>query len=242
MDKFTINFNTLDQKINKKKAYLLKDVKDKVVKVAFDVVRFTDTNDNIDGLWQIKHSDDGEYIVAMYDEGPSEKTSAWTTLLDKRGENINVFYKNTPIAKVAASSLNISKEEIPFVCSYLPESLDRNDKLASALLSSLPVDVKTVIKKSHPELSQHIKYAGVAYVKLAPGKSYPKPEDQSTTFRVMRLLGNENFSTAKEAGILVITVKSPVDTNVEVDKNTIENMIQKGLPGIKYAVTTSASL
>lgn len=162
MEKFAVDYQSLQGKLTKEKIYRWDAVKDKPhIKVAFDVVRFTDTNDNIDGLWQIKHSDDGDFIVAMYDDQPdsTDKKSSWDVVLDKRGENLNVFYKNTPIKKVAVSSLNIPKEDVNFVCSYLPNSLETNKKLANSLLSELPLDNKIALRSIYPELNDVIKIA-----------------------------------------------------------------------------------
>ena len=81
MKKFAIDVDSLENKLQKKTAYRLEDVKDKVRKVAFDVVRFVDNDATIDGLWQIQKHDDGEYIVAMYEDkpmAPVEKMS-WST-------------------------------------------------------------------------------------------------------------------------------------------------------------------
>ena len=65
MPKFSLDYNQIADIINKRK-YALEDVKDKIVKVAFDIVRFKDSD--LNQLWQIHHTDDGDYITALYDE------------------------------------------------------------------------------------------------------------------------------------------------------------------------------
>lgn len=152
MDNFSVDFETLQNNIDKKKIYKLSDVQHRLEKVAFDVVRFNDSNDNIDGLWKIEHSDDGDYIVAMYDNMENnEKTSSWDTILDKHA-NINIFYKNTPITKIATDKLNILSSDVEFMCKYLPASLNSNEKLASALLKDLPLKKRMELVEKHQEL------------------------------------------------------------------------------------------
>ena len=55
MKKFAVGYASLQSSLEKPKVYKLEDVKDKIKKVVFDVVRFLDS-DNIDGLWQIQHT------------------------------------------------------------------------------------------------------------------------------------------------------------------------------------------
>lgn len=159
MDKYAVDLNSLKESLTKKKAYRLEDVKDKIRKVAFDVVRFVNKDENIDGLWQVHHADDGDYIVAMYDDEPEEveKTSSnWSVILDKTSENINIFYKNAPINKVAVASLGIPKEDANLVCDYLPEKLASNKKLAASLLADLAKETRTQILEQYPDLKVYI--------------------------------------------------------------------------------------
>ena len=76
MSKFAINYSSLENTIYKK-AYRLEDVKDRIERVAFDVVRFKD-DDNGANLWQVQSSDDGDYIVSIYEPDPEEKVASET--------------------------------------------------------------------------------------------------------------------------------------------------------------------
>ena len=87
MSKYSIDYSGLAKLT--KKAYRLSDVKDQLETIAFDVVRFKDGDHGAE-LWQVQSSDDGDYIVALYDEeeaAPVEKTaskappSAWSVLV-----------------------------------------------------------------------------------------------------------------------------------------------------------------
>lgn len=154
MSKFSIDYSNLEQKVYKK-AYKLSDVKNRIERVAFDVVRFND-GDEASKLWQVQSADDGEYIVALYDEQEeSVKTASsdWEVELNKTSSVIDVYYKGDPIVRVASSKLGIPAAELPLVTKYLPAKLAENKKLASALLNEAGEEVKQEIFKKYPELA-----------------------------------------------------------------------------------------
>jgi hypothetical protein len=166
MNKFAMDYTSLQNNLEKKKAYKLEEVKDKIKKVAFDVVRFIDS-DNIDGLWQIQHTNEGDYIVAMYGQDgdvPVVKSSSsvvksssvieWNVIADRSGENLNFFYKGTPITRLATASLGVSPSEASFVTSYLPTKLANNPKLVMGLLQEVPSKERQELLTKHPELNK----------------------------------------------------------------------------------------
>ena len=134
-------------------------MKDRLEKVAFDVVRFKD-GDNGAALWQVQSNDDGEqYIVALYnDEEENVKTasvaekSPWQVSFSKIANVIQISYKNDPLLKVAAGKLGVAPKEISKIPGYLPAKLAENKKLVAALLSELPLTVRTQILRKYPEL------------------------------------------------------------------------------------------
>lgn len=156
VEKFSVNFSELQQQLRPKKpAYKYADVKDRLVKVAFDVVRFMDA-DNIDGLWQIQETDDGEVIVAMYDESsaqdkPTEKTAGWSAMPDRAG-NVNVFYHETPVAKVSLASLGMTDEDPGSVGKTLSEKLALNSSLRVSFLGTLSREDREALFRAYPEL------------------------------------------------------------------------------------------
>lgn len=154
MSKFSLDYDNLEQKVYKK-AYKLSDVKNKIERVAFDVVRFSD-GDDASKLWQVQSADDGEYIVALYDEPEeSQKTASsyWEVALNKTSSMIDVYYKGDPIVRVAASKLGIPSNELALVSKYLPKKLAENKKLATALLSEVSEGVRQELYKKYPELA-----------------------------------------------------------------------------------------
>jgi hypothetical protein len=152
MNKFDLDYTKLEDKLTAKKAYKLSDVKDKIKKVAFDVVRFTDKQD-IDGLWQIQNCEDGDYIVAMYDENENKdvvkESSKWTVVTDRGNKFANILYKDLPIAKISLASYGMTGEDAR---NYLPDSLESNKKLASSLLNTLEPEVLQEVLSKFPEL------------------------------------------------------------------------------------------
>lgn len=159
MNKFSVDYQSLQSKLEKKKAYRLSEVQDKIKKVAFDVVRFVDS-DNIDGLWQIQHLNDGDYIVAMYSddtnsESPVTKSSTdWSVIADKTGSHLNFFYKGTPVTRLSLASLGIPSSDSGLVTNYLPIRLASNPKLVSGLLQELSLEERKDLLTKYPELNK----------------------------------------------------------------------------------------
>lgn len=154
MSKFSLDYDNLEQKVYKK-AYKLSDVKNRIERVAFDVVRFSD-GDETSKLWQVQSADDGDYIVALYDEqdeAAKVASSNWEVALNKTSSMIDVYYKGDPIVRVAASKLGIPANELAFVSRYLPKKLAENKKLATALLNEAGENVRQELYKKYPELA-----------------------------------------------------------------------------------------
>jgi len=156
MSKFSLDFNSLNTQINKK-AYKLSEVKDRIEKVAFDVVRFKDP-DKASELWQVHSADDGDYIVALYEEDKEEniKTASvknnWEVEINKISKELHFYYKGEPIVKMASNKLGLPAEEVSMAASYLPKKLSENKKLVNALLNELKPDVKKQVINKFPEL------------------------------------------------------------------------------------------
>lgn len=151
MSKFAINYSSLENKIYKR-AYRLEDVKDDIEKVAFDVVRFKD-DDNGANLWQIQSSDDGDYIVSIYEPVEGEKiASNWAVSINKISGDMQVSYKGDPIVRLAHSKLGIPRTELSRAEQYLPRKLADNKKLVNALLNELNESAKKEVLSKYPEL------------------------------------------------------------------------------------------
>ena len=156
MPKFSIDYNQLSSSVShvSKEFFKLSDVKHRLEKVGFDVVRFKDGKP--DELWQIQNSDDGDYIVARYEseEPKVEVTGAsqWDLLVSESSGDINIFYKGQPIVKIAASKLGISSEDVGTIKRFLPGKLASDKSFVKALLSTLDETSKDALLKLYPEL------------------------------------------------------------------------------------------
>ena len=147
----SIDYSKLADNIYKR-AYRFSDVKDQIERVAFDIVRFKDNDKGAD-LWQIQNADDGDYIVALYNEESVVKESNWEVTLNKLSSNIQISYKGDPIVKIPSNKLGIPSSELKKIEEYLPSKLAENKKLVKMLLNELSASVKSDVLSKYHELS-----------------------------------------------------------------------------------------
>lgn len=150
MSKNFIDYSSLENTIYKK-AYRLSDVKDRLETVAFDIVRFKDSDKGAD-LWQVQSADDGEYIVSLYQPDEEVKTSSWDVVASKTAGDLQISYKGDPLVRISAAKIGIPRSELSQVEVYLPEKLASNKKLVKALLNELPESAKKEVLSKYPEL------------------------------------------------------------------------------------------
>lgn len=157
----SIDLNFLDKKLAKKTEYKYEDVKHQLVKVAWDIVQFKPSEEDIDGLWQIKKTPSGEVIVAMYsDEGLVAESSVKTAsvkghwnVVKSASNDIHIFYKDTFVTKFASSDTGLASSEIDAFCGSVKDSLASDKEVVNKVTSALSdYDRKELIKK-HPELA-----------------------------------------------------------------------------------------
>jgi hypothetical protein len=146
-----IDYSSLANKIYKK-AYRLSDVKDQLETVAFDIVRFKDSDKAAD-LWQVQSADDGDYIVALYQPDEEEvKTAQWEVFVNKTAGDLQISYKGDPLVRIASNKLGVPRSELSKVQEYLPSKLASNKRLVKALLNELPPAAKQEVLNKYPEL------------------------------------------------------------------------------------------
>lgn len=153
MSKHTIDYLALVQQITKK-AYKLSEVKDQLETYGFDIVRFKD-GDKAAQLWEIQSADDGDYIVALYDENEDtiKVASDWGVIITKAAGMLQISYKGDPLVCLSFTKLGIPREQLGKVPQYLPEKLTSNKKLVKALLNELSAEAKQEVLKKYPELA-----------------------------------------------------------------------------------------
>lgn len=152
MPKFPLDYQQLDNTIYKK-AFKYADVKDQLEVVAFDIVKFKDQDKGAD-LWQVQNAEDGDYIVALYqeEEAKTKTSSPWSVLVSQASGQLQVSYKNDPLLKLPYYKLGLPKNELSQVASYLPTKLANNKHLVSSLLNELNDDHKASVYQKYPEL------------------------------------------------------------------------------------------
>jgi len=152
--KFDVDYLNLDQQLTQPKHFNYADVKDRLVKVAFDIVKFRES-DAIDGLWQIQQTNDGEIIVATYEDDSevSKQASGWEARANATGNSVTVFYKGEPVTKVATVQYGIPAEDAHLVCEYVPEKLASNVDFRKKMLNELSNDDRLELLQKFPELN-----------------------------------------------------------------------------------------
>lgn len=154
MDKFNIDFDNLSEKMKKKRAYRMEDVKGRIRKVAFDVVRFIDS-EGLDNLWKVKTVGDEEYIVAMYgeDEEKVEKTASenlWRAIENGRG--VDIFYKGAAVGTIDLSSLGFDPSDRQLASQWIPVKLGEDRDFTDRFISSLSSSERENLAVVAPEL------------------------------------------------------------------------------------------
>lgn len=155
---------------DKKRVYKLSEVADRIRKVAFDVVRFSDSDsDSVGGLWKIEQSPDGPVIVAMYEvpevshDTTDMKKEAANHSAQGRGDwsvyssgisDLNVFYKGEPIDTIKTASYGVETEEdLRILSSWLPGKLSSDSSFRKAFIKNMSSDLeRRLIIKKFPEL------------------------------------------------------------------------------------------
>jgi hypothetical protein len=147
-NKFAVDLSNVDQTLNPKTRRVSQT---QVVKVAFDIVRFPD--DPAAKLWKIENTDQGDYIIALYQDDETPKTGAWEVVLSKTSSTLNVFYKGEQITSLATSKIGIPASELDSVAGYLPAKLASSPSLVQSLLNDLPAASKQAVLTKYPEIA-----------------------------------------------------------------------------------------
>lgn len=155
MTKFSVDYSDLQNKLSRKKAFRLADVKGRIRKVAFDVVRFVDS-DKLDDLWQIHRDGEDEYIVAMYnDNEQTEKVASitnWKALPDSSGNHINIFFRNAPVKKIALAPLGIPTEDAWLVSRSISEKLASDQSYLKSFIQELSAHERKALEEIEPSI------------------------------------------------------------------------------------------
>lgn len=158
MPKFPVDLTPVADTLSKKR-YKFDQVSHKFEKVAFDVYRIKNAA-SMDELWQVQSADDGDYIVALYNDEEESvekvaKTASLNTpwsVLSKEAE-LHIFYKNDHFLKLAASQFGFKDTDVTLAIRYLPQKLAENKNLVKALLKDIDPDTLKHLLVKYPELN-----------------------------------------------------------------------------------------
>lgn len=122
-------------------------------KVAFDVFRLN--SPSVESYWVLEKCDDGEYLVATYDDISDIKSeSEWNAESDKKGQNITLSYKNIPIRRFASDDFKFSSEDVHIFKQALIDKLNEDPDFVNKLLDTLPEDKKNSLMRLFPEFAK----------------------------------------------------------------------------------------
>lgn len=129
----------------------LSDVKDRLIRVAADLVCFRDAPS--DELWEIKSDGGDDYIVARYeDDSPdapktaqASSKSPWEALVKKGSSQVDLFYKGSHFTRFAHADAEAVKN-------ILPKKLSTDKTFLSALLKTFSSAKQNEVKRLYPEL------------------------------------------------------------------------------------------
>lgn len=152
----TLDWNDLADKVVPKPGKVLySENKHRFTKVAFDVFRMNDSP--IESLWILEDGDDGkQYLVARYDdqeEGQLEAKSSWMALLDKKAENVTLFYNDYPIQRFASLDYGFGPHDAHIFQRMLVDKLNADKSFVEKLMSNQSDEHRKNITERFPELN-----------------------------------------------------------------------------------------
>jgi hypothetical protein len=156
MNKYDLDFDTLSTRMSPKRMHKLADVAGKVRKVAFDVVRFTDT-DNLDKLWRVETVNDEEYIVAMYDEVDDSVKVAKTASVNNpwravsNTSSVDIFYKGANVGTITPA--DATEEDLSLMAEWIPAKLAEDKAFVKSYIGSLSTMEAEYLNSIAPELT-----------------------------------------------------------------------------------------
>lgn len=164
MNKFSVDFDKLVNNFpqKEKQVYRLSDVKDKIEKVAFDVVRFRDNKDT-DMLWKIEDTNDGPVIIALYEEDTGSLSASaskeqvkkdWETITDKKTASLHIFYKSEPVLRIKAAEAGVPSEELDLFARWLPIKLQADESFQLEILKKMASESRDIFVKNNPEFKK----------------------------------------------------------------------------------------
>lgn len=133
-----LDWTLLDDRTQTKRTrYRFEDVKDAVVKVAFDVFKST----NGDHLWQLQEEDGQKFLYAIYGDPveitASTDTNGWKATPDREGKNISLAFNNIPFIRLASAEHGFEPSEAPQLAHFLQTKV-QDPAFVASMVAQLP--------------------------------------------------------------------------------------------------------
>lgn len=149
MEKFELDYKSLSNVVDPDTSRIpLKGNEHRIIRVAFDMVRFKDSGP--EELWQVQSNDDGEFLVRTFDISNEENivTSNWKVMLDKKEENITVAYQDVPIKRIACKQYGACDTKKAWMLrDTIYERLNNDQKFIKSFYFSLPCEKQAALKE-----------------------------------------------------------------------------------------------
>ena len=126
-------------------------------KVAFDVFQLNSSP--VDSLWILEDDPEGaQFLVARYDEEQSDEQlkveSDWSALADKEAKNVTLFYKSSPIHRLAAAEFGFTRDDVSVFKKTLVDKLSSDKTFRDKFLSSQSTAKQDALLQQFPELAE----------------------------------------------------------------------------------------
>lgn len=143
-----LDWALLKERIETKRGkYRFEDVKDRVVKVAFDV--FKSTTDG--GLWELREEGGTKFLYAIYGD-PAELTStsapndsAWKATSDRDGKNVSLAFRGIPLMRFASSQHGFEPTEANQFAEFLEQKV-QDPEFVAKMAEQLPESKKALLR------------------------------------------------------------------------------------------------
>ena len=146
-----VDIKTIINSYEKEEKIPFEENKHKFKKIAFDV--YAPLNDATDNLWVVQDTDDGSFLTRTHWDHDNvnvkeSKEEGWDALPDKSGDNITLYYKDTPLINMSAKEYGFDQGDPRiFINSLL--GFMRDKKNVAALLRDLPQNKVAMLKKAN---------------------------------------------------------------------------------------------
>lgn len=146
-----VDIKTIIKSYEKEEKIPFEENKHRFKKIAFDV--YAPLNDATDNLWVVQDTDDGSFLTRTHWDHDNvnvkeSKEEGWDALPDKSGDNITLYYKDTPLINMSAKEYGFDQGDPRIFINSLLDFM-RDKKNVATLLKDLPQNKVAMLKKAN---------------------------------------------------------------------------------------------